>query len=363
MSELGIVLKTAREAAGISLRTMASRTSYCVSHLSMIENGKRTVLPAVVRAYERVLGVDGLADPMRRRTLLSGFAFGAMSPKATAELIEQAYVAALDRGVDDWEERAEQYGHSYMTMGAGQLKEQLGKDLLGLRGTVDRPALWGISGRLLAIYGKTTKGAGEAAKWYRLAAKAADRSGLENDQVWTRGRAALAFAYESAGLGTARELAQQAIEMTDKPSMGRLNAMVALAHLAAIAGNRSEAHRIFESCRRLFDVVGSYEQTSDFAMPEWRFAVHESMMLARLGDSRAENAQQFAVRNIPDELPRFKTHIELHRGLMQVRAGELAGGVRYAREAMSRLPEEKHSLSLKLMLQEVEQAATRATRI
>jgi hypothetical protein len=54
---------------------------------------------------------------------------------------------------------------------------------------------------------------------------------------------------------------------------------------------------------------------------------------------------------------RFATHIELHRGLAMVRSGDRAGGLAYARAALDALPPERHSLSLRLMLAEVEQAA------
>ena len=82
-----------------------------------------------------------------------------------------------------------------------------------------------------------------------------------------------------------------------------------------------------------------------------------SMLLSRLGDPRAERAQQAADRTRPATLPRFATHIELHRGLMMVAAGDRTGGVAYARAAMEALPPERHSLSLRLMLAEIEQKA------
>lgn len=56
--EPGVVLRAAREAAGVSLRAMTERTFYSKSYLSQIETGQRPVPAGVVAAYQRVLGAD-----------------------------------------------------------------------------------------------------------------------------------------------------------------------------------------------------------------------------------------------------------------------------------------------------------------
>lgn len=134
---------------------------------------------------------------------------------------------------------------------------------------------------------------------------------------------------------------------------------MALAHVAALRGDKCSALELMEQGRRVFDVVGSYEQTSDYAVPEWRMAVFCSLLLARLGEeSAALDVQDTALRNLSDTLPRFRTHLELHRGLMLVRAGDRAEGVDYARAALDQLPPEKHSLTLRMLLVEIEGAPT-----
>jgi hypothetical protein len=152
----------------------------------------------------------------------------------------------------------------------------------------------------------------------------------------------------------ASELADQALAISDKPSVGRLTALVARAQAAAVHGDRTNALRLLDDARRVFDVVGSYEQISDFAVPEWRFHTFASMLLSRLGHRAAVAQQDAADRTRPAELTRFATHIELHRGLMLAKAGDVTGGKAYARAALDRLPIDKRSQSLKLMLAEVE---------
>lgn len=131
---------------------------------------------------------------------------------------------------------------------------------------------------------------------------------------------------------------------------------MAKAHVATtFRKDTRTALQLLARSQRVFDVVGSYDQMSDFAVPEWRIAVFSSLLLARLGEERsALDAQDVAVRNLPDSLPRFATHIELHRGLMLARSGDRPEGVDYARAALAKLPLERHSLTLRVLLAEIE---------
>ncbi|MGC9665845.1 helix-turn-helix domain-containing protein [Planosporangium sp. 12N6] len=351
MNRTGAQLRVARNAAGVSLRAMAARTNFSKGHLSNIEAGRRTVTPDVVLAYERALG-----DDVDRRGLLTGLAATVVAPAAVTELIRTGFAAALRGGwsVDTWLARVEDYGQQYMTCGAAQLQQRLAADLVVLQQQLEKPPLWAAAARLLTTFGKTTDNTDEAVSWYRLAAVAADRSEVTCARVWVRGRAALALAYEGARLDAANELAEQALAITDKPSLGRLNALVARAHVAAVRGDRDRALRVLDDARRAFDVVGSDEQVSDFAVPGWRFHTFTSMLLSRLGDRSAVAEQDAADRTRPATLRRFATHVELHRALMLVKTGDVAGGRAYARAALDRLPAQDRSQSLKLLLAEVE---------
>jgi hypothetical protein len=83
--------------------------------------------------------------------------------------------------------------------------------------------------------------------------------------------------------------------------------------------------------------------------------VFASLLLARLGEERrAVDAQDTARRLLPASLPRFATHLEMHRGLMLAQAGDRSGGATYARSALDALPPEKHSLTLRMLMAEVE---------
>lgn len=355
--EMGAILRAAREAAGLSLAAMASRTFFSKAYLGRVETGQRRATEEVVAAYEKALG-----DDVERRALLLGLMAGAVTPIASAEAVASAFDAALNGPrptVDDWLGKVDGYGHDYMSTGAGDLQARLASDLVQLQQRLDHPVLCGLAARLLTVHGKTMPSPdGDrtgAIRWYQLGAMAADRSGDRETRAWTRGRAALALAYEGAELGVARQLADDALGITDRPTGGRLNALLALAHVQGLEGDRASAVATFDDARRVFDDVGEQDEISDFTIPEWRFAIHESMLFSRFGDEhRAIEAQETIDRTRPASLPRFGTHAELHRGLMMAKAGDRAGGIMYARRALALLPPERHSLSLRLMVAEIE---------
>jgi transcriptional regulator with XRE-family HTH domain len=350
----GARLRAAREAAGVSLSALASKVHFSKGYLGNVETGERPVTLDVVLAYEREL------DPMQRRGLLTGLAASAVAPAAVAALIRDGFVAALDGrdSVEFWLDRAQDYGREYMTDGAAVVQGRLAKDLVVIQQHLEHPQMWAASARLLTTYGKTATSRTEAVNWYRLAAVLADRSGDVGTRVWVRGRAALALAYEAAELPAAERLARQALAIDDRPTLGRLNATVGLAHVAGVRGDRDGAVALLDDARRIHDQAGSDDrEISDFAVPEWRLHTFASMLLSRLGDPGAVAEQDAADATRPATLPRFATHIQLHRGLFQVRSGDKAGGLEFARAALDLLPPERHSLSLRLMLAEVEQAA------
>ncbi|SDG04925.1 hypothetical protein SAMN05421505_101221 [Sinosporangium album] len=260
--------------------------------------------------------------------------------------------------MDDWHAKIDAYGSDYMSLGSAEIQRRLAGDLIVLQQQLDTPGRWDVAAKLMTLYGKTFPGVdgSKAVNWYLLAAQAADRSGDDSTRVWVRGRAAIALGYEGASLSVAESFANQALAISDRPSLGRLNALAGQAHVAAIRGDQYAARTLIEEVRRVFDVAGSEEQESDYAVPFWRVNVFVSLLAARLGDERtALIAQEEAAKHLPAHLPRFATHLEMHKGLMLVRAGDRRSGVSLAREALAKLPTEKHSLTLRMLLAEIEQ--------
>jgi transcriptional regulator with XRE-family HTH domain len=370
--DLGCLIRDLRLTHGWSQARLADELCKTARHatvtredVSRWERGKRCPGPFWLRHLAAALQVPLQvleSAKVDRREFITDVAATAIAPIVASDLIESGFTAALRNGhpsVDDWQEKVVAYGADYMKLGAGQIQKRLAGDLLVLQQQLDNPVLWGVASRLMTVYGKTIPGANDAkaVQWYRMAAASADRSGDDASRVWVRGRAAVALGYEGACLPIAASFADQALSISDRPSLGRLNALMAKAHVAAFRQDKREALRLTDEGRRVFHVAGSSEQTSDFAIPEWRMAIFCSLLLARLGEERrALEEQDTAIKNLPASLPRFATHVEMHRGLMMVRAGDRTGGVEYARAALAKLPPARHSLTLRMLLTEIERA-------
>jgi len=370
---VGALIRELRLASGWSQGRLASALCEVAQHatvtredVSRWEHGKRRPGPFWMRHLATVLQVPlqtlERAD-VRRRDFIKSVAATLIAPMVASDLIEAGFAAALTNQrltPDKWREKIARYGRDYMSLGAAEMQQRLTADLVVLQQQLEDPELWAAASRLMTLYGKTIPGTdgSKAIHWYRMAATAADRSEDDDARVWVRGRAAIALGYEGASLPIADSFANQALAISDKPSLGMLNAVMSKAHIAAIRGDERAAFVLLEQGRRLFDLTGSEEQESDFAVPEWRMAVFASLLLARLGDERSAVVEQdVAMRNLPASLPRFATHIDLHRGLMLARAGDRAGGLAYGREALGKLPPERHSLTLRRLLAEIEAVA------
>ncbi|MGH3343620.1 MAG: helix-turn-helix domain-containing protein [Carbonactinosporaceae bacterium] len=346
--------------------TEASGYNMTREYVSKWERGRITPGPFWLRHLASVLQVPHAVlegSDVDRRQFLTDFAATTVAPVVAADLIMGGFSAALggtEPPADLWFARLDAYGRDYMSRGAAEIQQRLTGDLVVLQQQLDQPGLWSVAAKLMTLYGKTFPGSdgAKAASWYRMAAKAADRSGDQNARVWVRGRAAIALGYEGASLGLADAFAQHAIAISDAPSLGRLNAVMGRAHVAAVRGDRPGALALLNEGRRIFEAAGSHEQTSDYSVPEWRMQVFTSLLLARLGEERgALEAQDQAVGMLPASLPRFRTHIQMHRGLMLTRAGDHTGGVAFAREALDALPPEKHSLTLRMLMAELADGA------
>ncbi|MFW5415439.1 helix-turn-helix transcriptional regulator [Nocardiopsis sp. CNT-189] len=367
---IGDLIRDLRDSLGMSQSRLATLLGEAAQHetvtrtdISRWENGKRTPGGFWLRHLATVLQTPvEILEGARvdRRRFLTAAAGTAIAPLVAADLIERGFAAALHTSptVEDWAEAVDTYGRDYMTQGAAEIQKRLAADLVVLQQQLDAPCMWATAAKLATLYAKTFPGSdgAKAVQWYRNAAVFADRSGDEETRVWVRGRAAIALGYEGAALGVADTLAAQAMAIDGRPSLGMVNAVMGRAHAAALRGDSATALALVADGRRAFDVAGSDDAESDYAVPWWRFNIFASLLAARLGDERlAEEVQAEADRHLPESLPRFRTHLEMHRGLMLVRQGDPAG-VAYARAALDSLPPEKHSLTLRMLMSEIEAA-------
>lgn len=364
---LGQLIRELRLAVGWSQARLADHLSERARHATITrdevkrwESGKRTPGPYWLAHLATVLQVplDILEDDVKRRTFLTSASASAIAPIIASDLLTHGFDARLTPAASpDWDAKVEQYGHDYMRLGAADMQRRLTGDLIILQQQLETPHSWGVAAKLMTLYAKTFPGSdgAKAVHWYRKAAQAADRAHDPGTAVWVRGRAAIALGYEGAALPVADLLAEQAIQMSGgKPSLGMVNAVMGKAHAAGIRGNRSAALELLDHGRRIFDTAGSDDQDTDYAVPWWRFNVFASLLAARLGDEPiALRAQEQALRELPPALPRFRTHLLMHQGLMMTRAGDPAG-VTHARTALDDLPPQSRSLTLRMLMDEID---------
>jgi helix-turn-helix protein len=286
MTNPGTRLREARERAGVRLSAMAAPTEFCRTELASIEAGRRRMTPDVVLACERAL-----AHLVNRHGVLTGMAADAVARIATWELIHEGFAAAanpVQRSVDGWQAQGQDAEQKSINADTAALQQRLAGDLVLLQQHVEAPALWGTAGRLLSSYSRTSGRATGPVRWYRLAVLAADRSENLDVRVWVRGRAAFTLATEPAAQPLASELAQEALALARQPSMGRLNALLALALISGDHDDRTRALTYLDQASRMFDLVGSSDPTNEFAYP--RMTMFSSALHWRLGDSRTASA-------------------------------------------------------------------------
>ncbi|MFE5542735.1 helix-turn-helix domain-containing protein [Streptomyces sp. NPDC056534] len=367
---IGELIRDLRNAQGWSQGELAKRLTqsapgYNMSRetVSRWENGRNKPGPFwlghLALVLEAPLAV--LETALKRRTFLTDVAATAIAPLVASDLIEHGFASRLGGlapDADDWEGKLASYGTQYMSMGAADIQRRLSGELVVIQQQLDDPRLWSVAARLMTLYAKTFPGSdgSKAVNWYLMAAQAADRSGDQETRVWVRGRASIALGYEGASLDVANMFADQALAISAKPSLGLLNSIMGKAHAAAIRGDEATALAMAEEGRRIFDSAGSYEQTSDYAVPYWRMNVFLSLLFARLGqEKRALEVQEASLKELPASLPRFATHLDMHKGLMIARAGNRKGGHAFAKAALDKLPPEKHSLTLRMLLDEIKE--------
>jgi transcriptional regulator with XRE-family HTH domain len=365
--EPGVILRLAREAAGLSLEAMAQRIYFSKGHLANIETGKRTATPTVIRAYQ-----DALGDDVNRRQLLAALLASAASPLASLEVIGRAFELALATPpltVDDWMAKLEDYGHEYVLLGPGEMQTRLTADLsqlqAGLAG-VNHSVLAEVASQLLTLQGLATQTTTmpsadgrrtDVIRWFRLGAGVADRSGNTAVRVWVRGRAAFALAHERTDASAARSLANEALALSDRPSIGRLNALLALANTQALEGDKNGALATLDDVNRTLDAIGFDNRISAFASPEWLIADTTSLITSRIGEERAAlKAQETAEETRPPTLSEYSKYLHLHRALMIAKSGGREEGITYAQGVLAELPRERHDVSLRLRMSEIESA-------
>ena len=362
----GDVMKALREKAGLTQGQLASAVYTTQTYLGHWEAGRRTPLPKMAQAIDRVLGAGGLlidlweADRLgsegdvRRRLLLNGLAavggVGIAAPGLLAASVRASFAAQLGGtvGADEWVQLAADYGRRYNATAPAVVARELAGELLVLRDHLGSEATTqhAVAARLLTVYASAVASAGDPAgsrRWYRLAKAAADVHGDTTLTAYVRGREAFRYAFD--GAAPAAEI------LTLAKDVPAVEAHLARAHAHSMLGNRTEADKALGDARRAFDVLDEQDPTSMYDMQDWRFAQSESLIHARTG--RAGAALRVLDAAPTTDLTRFRVHTEVYRGLAEAKAGDVASGRQRARAAIGSIPTGQRSIVLTRIADEI----------
>ncbi|GIG58505.1 hypothetical protein Lfu02_28770 [Longispora fulva] len=359
---VGAILKAARDAAGLSLSEMERRTHFTKPYLSNVENGRKTATIEVVEAYEKVLGFEVPGDAMERRTLIAALPVGPFAPSLLTEVIRKSLVSGLGESatVDDWQEICEAHGRDCMTTPPAAMLERLTGDLLVLRHQLtdrDNEELRSVAARLATLMAMSAASAGDiraAPGWYRTAKRMAATTRDVTLMAWIRGREVLRSDYDGYGTpGSILKAAQLSAGMTEGPSVGRMEIMVAVARAYARLGERSSAHAALAEARRAYERLTVVDEAeSMYYLPAWRYALRETYVHAALGDTVTVDrvlGEVAAAR--PANLTRWGVQVDLNRALALGHSGDSRSAVDSAVHAVERTPSAQHTQTMRQLLE------------
>jgi len=257
----------------------------------------------------------------------------------------------VDHTAEEWEEIAYEYGCSFLSTPPAKLLPELAAELVSLHQAIratskerTRRALYGPAGKLSALVALTSSGMGasrDARDWWQTARHAADASGDADLRAWVRGYEAMSALYWQRPLPVVLRRAEEALAIGGPSTTAVLEALAVRAQALAVQGRGTEAKealRVLEARHATLPQSDANDRLSTRAWPETALRHTQAYVYAYTGDStRAEQAQDAALRLYPSTMPRQRAQIELLRATTLVRQGRLGEGVHHAAATLERL--------------------------
>lgn len=274
MTDLGEALRAAREAAGVSLTVMATRTHYSKPLLGLLETGKRTIKPGHIEAYSRALNVpvDILQGPPDDPLRVAHEWLVSDSP-TVIQLHAGRRIGTLL--ADKLESRVIELRHLDDVIGGGDLFPVVSKELSDVQDAVRSASytekvgrrLLTVVGELAQLAGWVASDAGRYSQAQRIYLDGVSAARCANDRPLAA-QLLSSLSYQIANIGHPRDaavLARSAVKGADDASpMVRTLLWERVAW--ASARSRDDA-----GTRRALDAVdNAYERRSPGVIePEW----------------------------------------------------------------------------------------------
>lgn len=351
---IGDVVRSLREAAGLTLGALAARVHVSLPTLGHLETGRRRATPDLIEACDRALGtapllttlleLDGEGHQMRRRALLStlGAATGLAGfdgASAVADLVRDGLLEAIGE-VEDWDAVVVDYSRRLVTdpsaaYGAALLAQlMIARQQILERGqTPDRLRAAGYLGHLFGLWQGNQGRVSDAHGWYRSSAVLADRSGDTAARVFVRARTASRAIFEGLTVGEVLDGADSALSISSRPSPGALEAHSARVHVHALTGDLRSGRS------SVGDMIRVAEALPDApAGPIARTVSFRHYLESRAGGRPDADRAWTEAEPILRQVPVWWREAQVYHGRAVVRDGDIADGVALALEAVKALP-------------------------
>ena len=362
----GEVLRSLREAAGLSLSALAIRVSYHRSALGHVETGQRRGTPELAAACDKALKSSPLlsivlelddqqGDAMKRRALIASIGLaagvGGLGVSALADLVRNGLLDAAGEP-ENWDAVVASYNRRLVTEPSAEFGQSLLSQLMTARHriieqgkTPERLKAVAELGQLYGLWLGNQGDVSSARNWYSTAAQLADRSKDTATQVYVRGRALSRGIYEGYTVRETVDGVEAALSLSKRPSLGALEAYSALVHVHALASNIGDGRAAVNGMRTVAETLPS-NRVPDVAGPAERAVLFSNYLECRIG-SRRDAERAFAeAEPILRPIPVWLADARIYYGRAMVANGDVSEGISFALAAIARLGHSVRVLSL-----------------
>lgn len=348
LDSFGAALRHLRQQRGLSLAELSTRTNISKSHLGNLENGTRGANAAVAAICDQVLDSEPLlavmlsverGHLMHRRLLLGGVLATASTAVVASVDGTSALAAAISAHLRtstgepiDWDALVDGFAHRHIHQPGPEFGSELAANLTVAHEHAvggDRDAMRGAA-KLALLYGLWVADTGRvstAQGLYATAVGYADRSDDRPLRALVRARTASRGPYEGWTVRQASDTADEAL-LLSPDGAAAVEAHGAKVHLAALTGRLEDGRR---------EVQAMYA-AADSDWMRGRAATFDNYMECRTAS--LAHAEAAYARCQPRLAPfgRWATEATVYLGRAYVAAGNVAGGVKIALDAVRACP-------------------------
>jgi transcriptional regulator with XRE-family HTH domain len=360
----GGTLRRLREAAGYSLAGLGKRAGMDRTLLSMLENGKRPIRPHHAEALDKALGADGAlrslvegegGAAMQRREAIAWMLSAATSVTASAnratldEVLRFGLLDAIEQP-EDWDTTIVEMQRRLVLAPDDEFGANIGAKLLVVRQAISgaddgRTEEVRAAAMLSLLYGLWQGNQGRfttALDWYRTASALARKSGDPEIETYVLGRSASRGVYEGMSRQRVTELADEALAVTSRPTLGGFEARCALAGVAAMTGDIEGGRGQVREMRALVEDLPDDGPTG----PHSRAANFDIFVEARTGSAAGAERARDETEAALARTPLWLAESRIYYAMSVARAGYVRGAATLALEAIRTVPWNVHTLAM-----------------